>query len=75
MSDEVECVWHRSRHTGRYFLFGVGYVERLNSRKWCAGLLYGNRRPVQVFPNMTTGKVWVESHKERADAWARTQLP
>lgn len=59
-------IWYRSRHTGRYFLFGVGYVERINSRRWQAGLLFGLRQPIREFPNMREAREWVEEQRPQA---------
>jgi len=55
--------WHRSRHTGRYFIFERGYVEKVTPRKWIAGLfgVYTVISGPKEFTSLTEAKRWVES--------------
>ena len=58
----VERKWYRSRHTGRYFIFGIAWVEKINSYRWKAGFLSGKRknRSKDSFKSKKKACNWIE---------------
>jgi len=64
--------WYRSRHTGRYFIFGTAWVEKVNSYLWRAGFSSGKRKGKvrEGFTSMSKARGWIESQLVRR--WAAT---
>ena len=59
--------WYQSPKTGRWFLFGVGYVEK-HGGKWLGALLYSSRCRTMKVKRVKPSKRVFESVEE-AMAW------
>ncbi len=54
--------WYRSRYTGRYFIFGLAWVERVNTIHWRAAFSSGKRKGKtrDGFTSMSRARGWIE---------------
>ena len=52
--------WVMSYHTGRWFLFGVGFVEKQDGQ-WLGGVMHRKIKPRRkLFPRRGDAMTWVE---------------